>query len=57
MEILETQVYRGANYWAPVPVIRFVLDIGTLKDRPTNKIPGFCERLSAVLPTLGEHPC
>src|ERR1700704_4165088 len=57
MEILETQVYRGANYWAPVPVIRFVLDTGTLKDRPTNRIPGFCERLSEVLPTLDEHPC
>jgi cyanophycin synthetase len=57
MEILETQVYPGANYWAPVPVIRLVLDIGALTDRPTNKISGFCERLFAVVPTLGEHPC
>jgi hypothetical protein len=22
MTILETQIYRGANYWAPMPVIR-----------------------------------
>lgn len=57
MEILETQVYRGANLWAPVPVIRFVLDIGGLRESLTNTIPGFCERLSATLPTLVEHRC
>jgi len=57
MEILETQVYRGANYWAPVPVIRFVLDIGDLREWPTHMIPSFCERLAATVPTLGEHRC
>jgi cyanophycin synthetase len=57
MEILETQIYRGANYWAPVPVLRFVLDIGELDERSTNSIPGFCEKISAALPTLSEHRC
>src|ERR1700680_607338 len=57
MEILETQIYRGANYWAAVPALRFALDIGELQERPTNRIPGFCEKLSAALPTLGEHRC
>jgi cyanophycin synthetase len=57
MEILEIQVYRGANYWAPVPVIRFLLDMGDLGECPTHVIPGFCDRLSASLPTLVEHSC
>ena len=29
MEIVETQIYRGANYWAPLPAIRFLLDIAS----------------------------
>src|SRR6267378_5760860 len=56
MEILETQVYRGANYWAPVPAIRFVLD-GDLSIWRAKEIPGFCETLSTILPTLSEHSC
>jgi cyanophycin synthetase len=57
MEILETHIYHGANFWAPVPVIRFVLDIGELRECLTHMIPGFCGRLSATLPTLVEHSC
>ncbi len=57
MEILETQIYRGANYWAPMQAIRFLLDIGELEERPTNKIPGFYEKLTTTLPTLIEHRC
>jgi cyanophycin synthetase len=57
MEILEIQVYRGANYWAPVPVIRFVLDMGELRERSTHMISAFCETLSNRLPTLVEHSC
>jgi cyanophycin synthetase len=57
MEILETQVYRGANYWAPVPAIRFVLDFADLTELPTSMIPVFWEGLAATLPTLGEHHC
>jgi len=57
MKILEIQVYRGANLWAPVPVIRFVVDIGELRECPTHIIPGFCERLSATMPTLVKHSC
>jgi cyanophycin synthetase len=57
MEILETQIYRGANYWAPMPAIRFLLDIGELEERPTSKIPGFYEFLTTTLPTMVEHRC
>ena len=55
MTILETQIYRGANYWAPMPVIRFLLDIGELEERPTNLIPGFYEHLTTTIPTMFEH--
>jgi cyanophycin synthetase len=57
MEILETQVYRGANYWAPVPAIRLVLDTGDLSMWRAKEIPEFCETLSTLLPTLSEHSC
>ena len=57
MEILETQVYRGANIWAPMPAIRFLLDLGELEERPTNTLPGFYDRLTATLPSMVEHRC
>jgi cyanophycin synthetase len=57
MRILQTQVYRGANLWAPMPVIRFSLDVGELAGRFTNAIRGFYEKLTATLPTLREHEC
>jgi cyanophycin synthetase len=57
MEIVETQVYGGASYWAPVPVIRFLLEIGELEEQRTNRIPGFYEKLAATLPTMHEHQC
>jgi cyanophycin synthetase len=56
MEILETQIYRGANYWVPVAAIRFVLVSADLMKSPAN-IPGFCEKLGATIPTLGGHRC
>jgi cyanophycin synthetase len=57
MEVLETQIYRGANYWAPMPAIRLLLDIGELEERPTNTIPGFYDKLIATLPGMVEHQC
>ncbi len=57
MTILETQIYRGANYWAPMQAIRFLLDIGELEERPTNTIPGFYEKLTTTLPTMYDHRC
>src|SRR5882757_2986452 len=57
MEILETQIFRGANYWAPGPAIRFVLNAAGLTQLSTNMISGFCETLFTTLPTLSEHRC
>lgn len=57
LKILQTTVYRGPNIWARMPVIHYVLDIGELEDRPTNKIPGFYEHLTEYLPSLYDHGC
>jgi cyanophycin synthetase len=57
MEILETQIYRGANLWAPMPAIRLLVDIGELEERPTNAIPGFYDKLTTTLPGMVEHFC
>src|SRR5215207_3142507 len=57
LEVRKTVVYRGPNVWARMPVILFNVDIGDLEDRPTNKIPGFYERLTELLPSLYDHGC
>ncbi|MCO5216266.1 MAG: cyanophycin synthetase [Thermomicrobiales bacterium] len=57
LKILQTTVYRGPNIWARMPSIHYVLDIGELEDRPTNKIPGFYEHLTELLPSLYDHGC
>lgn len=48
---------RGPNMWTYRPVLEAWVDIGELEDFPSNKIPGFYERLSAWLPSLVEHRC
>jgi cyanophycin synthetase len=57
LEILNTTVYRGPNIWARMPAILLEIDIGDLEDRPTNKIPGFYEQLTELLPSLYDHTC
>ena len=57
LEIRETTVYRGPNIWARMPAINYVVDIGELEDRPSNKIPGFYEALVELIPSLYDHGC
>ena len=57
LRVLETRVMRGANYWAREPVIRMLVDLGGLEAYPSNRIPGFTDRLLALMPTLTEHAC
>jgi cyanophycin synthetase len=57
LEIRQTTVYRGPNVWARMPAVLLELDIGELEDRPTNKIPGFYEHLTELLPSLYDHTC
>ncbi len=57
IEIRHTTVFRGPNIWARMPAILLEVDIGELEDRPTNKIPGFYEQITELLPGLYEHNC
>src|SRR5680860_556806 len=52
LQIRETAVFRGPNVWARMPVIHYVIDIGELEERPSNKIPGFYEQLVEYIPSL-----
>jgi cyanophycin synthetase len=40
-----------------MPAIHYIVDIGELEDRPTNKIPGFYEKLVELIPSLYDHGC
>jgi cyanophycin synthetase len=57
VRIRDRRVYRGPNYWSYDPAIRFVVDLGELEEWPTSRLPGFTERLVALLPGLRTHSC
>lgn len=57
MEFRRVWALRGPNYWANFPVLEAELDLGTYKDRSSEEIPGFNDRLKSWLPTLIEHRC
>lgn len=59
MKILKIQALRGPNIWSVnrKKLIQMRLDIEALEERPTNKIPGFKERLETMFPTMYEHRC
>lgn len=59
MKILDIKAMSGPNYWSANrhKLIVMLLDLEEMEQRPTDKIPGFLERLSALMPTLYEHRC
>ena len=59
MKILDIKALKGPNYWSVrrPKLIQMKLDLEELEQRPTNTIPGFLERLQALIPTLQEHRC
>lgn len=59
MKILEIKVLKGPNYWSVrrTKLIQMKLDLEELEQKPTNKIPGFRERLEKMFPTMIEHRC
>lgn len=57
IEFRDQTVYRGPNIWARMPSLRITVDIGELEERPTNKIPGFYERITELVPSLYDHRC
>jgi len=59
MKILKIQVLRGPNVWSNYrkKLIQMRLDIEELENYPTDKIPGFRERLQKLIPSMVEHRC
>jgi cyanophycin synthetase len=59
MKILKVQVLRGPNVWSNYrkKLIQMRLDIEEMENYPTDKIPGFRERLQKLIPTMIEHRC
>ncbi len=59
MKILKTQALRGPNIWSITrkKLIQMRLDLEEMEERPTNLVPGFRERIEALLPTLIDHRC
>jgi cyanophycin synthetase len=57
MEFRKVLALRGPNLWASFPVLEAWVDLGVLKDAPSNELPGFAERLMAWLPSMIEHRC
>ncbi len=59
MKIIEIRAMRGPNYWSVKrpKLIQMKLDLEELEEFPTNKLPGFKEKLQQLIPTLYEHRC
>ena len=57
MKIRKVLALRGPNYWANFPVLEAWVDLGELRDSPSDELAGFNERLMSWLPTMIEHRC
>jgi cyanophycin synthetase len=57
MEFRKVLALRGPNIWANFPVLEAWVDLGALKDSPSDSMPGFNERLMGWLPSMIEHRC
>jgi cyanophycin synthetase len=59
MKIVNINVMRGPNYWSirRHKLIVMVLDLEELEEMPTNKIPGFEDRLKQMFPGMQTHRC
>ncbi|MDM9632162.1 cyanophycin synthetase [Robiginitalea aurantiaca] len=59
MKIREIRAMRGPNYWSVrrEKLIVMVLDLEEMEQLPTDKCPGFLERLKAMFPSMYSHRC
>ncbi len=56
MKVTATTVYEGPNIYAPVPVIRWRIDLGRLEQWPTGRLGvAFVDALVECLPGLRGH--
>jgi cyanophycin synthetase len=59
MKLIEIRVLRGPNFWSikKHKLIQATIDLEALEHQPTNEIPGFYDRLNALIPSLYQHEC
>lgn len=57
LTILERSIYRGPHIFSNRPMIRIQVDLGTLEEWPTDRLPLFPDHLLTLLPGLGAHGC
>jgi cyanophycin synthetase len=57
LDIREIHILRGPNIWANYPVLEAWVDLGSLNDASSEEIPGFNEKLKALLPGMYAHRC
>ncbi|HEY0418876.1 MAG TPA: acetate--CoA ligase family protein, partial [Acetobacteraceae bacterium] len=57
MRVLGRAVYRGPHLYSATPMIRIQLDLGALENWPSDRLPGFNDRLLGLLPSLQRHGC
>ncbi len=57
IQLLRIRYLRGPNIWTYRSALEVWLDLGELEEYPSNLLPGFTERLVAMLPALVEHHC
>ncbi len=57
IKLLRINYLRGPNIWTYRSALEVWLDLGPLEDFPSNLLPGFNDRLVALLPALLEHHC
>jgi cyanophycin synthetase len=57
LTILQTQVFKGPNYYSYEPAIRLLVELGSLEEWPSNTLKGFNRALIDILPGLADHSC
>ena len=57
MEFQKVLTLAGPNIWAKFPVLEAWVELGDLKDSPSNEMPGFNDRVMCWLPLMIEHRC
>ena len=57
LTILETQVFRGPNFWTYEPAIRMLVDLGSLEHWPSNTIKRCKSACTVPSSRLGGRTC
>lgn len=55
--VVQCNVYRGPHLYSHMPMVRIQVQLGELEAWPTNRLPGFTDKLLKLLPGLAQHGC